>query len=897
MKRIMSWRGVACWAAFLLGSGVFGSSVVLAAESEVRARMSSAHRGFFKSYCIDCHDASEANGGTRLDDIPLEIADIATAERWQKVLGVLNAGEMPPDDATQPPDAEKAGFLEVLSKQMVMARKALADTGGAITMRRLNRREYVNTIRELLDVEVHPRDLPADDDGGTFDTIGSSLFFSSDQFEQYRKLARAALDEAIVKDRKRPEQKTERREVEDAVNKQVAKELERARDTIAKAAEWHASGKPPTEFGFNDETDANTHERVAKGQEHSLLAYQRDPATATGVFTKLGQETIHIPGNTLPGRYIIRVRVAFPSDAPHCSTIEMTPLLKPAPEIARFIELGTQGDEGWPSEMKLLGCRRVTGTIEKPEVIEFPVTVTKSGSHLFGLRERRCNGDSEVSGILNFYWHRQHGLEKHVAFWRGLWVDWMEWEGPLVEQWPPRSHELVLGGIDVGAKPGDAEARGVVERFAERAFRGRPARPSYIDRLMKHYAERRAAGEPFIEAIKTPLSLVLASPSFLYIAEPVDRVAASGDARSDAQSNAASGPKGESRRVRLTDVELANRLSYFLWSSPPDDRLMALARSGTLRDPQTLGTEVDRMLADERAARFISGFAHQWLHMVRLDFFQFNYRLYPLFDGSVKEAARREVYETIRTVLDENLPLGTLLKSDFVVVNDLLADYYGIAGVEGPEFRRVTVPAGLPRGGLLGMAAVLAMGSDGERSSPVERGVWVLQKLLHDPPPPAPANVPQLSRFSGTLMPARKLMISHQEQPQCAQCHRRIDPIGYGLENFDASGRWREEEYTEIAPHPKAVKKKEFFPVDASGVLPDGSAFDGFEGLRDAVARHEADFARGFVEHLVEYALGRPCGFSDEELVATILDASKPKQYTPRAVIHALVESDEFESK
>lgn len=672
--------GAACWVTLLLGGGCAAF-----AESEVRARMQPEHRGFLKAYCVDCHNADEANGGTRLDDISLEISDIATAERWQKVLGVLNAGDMPPDDADQPPDAEKAGFLEVLSRQMVVARKALADSGGAITMRRLNRREYVNTIRELLDVEVHPRDLPADDDGGTFDTIGSSLFFSSDQFEQYRKLARAALDEAIVAETKRPEKKVTRREVEEAVNKQVAKDLERARATIAKAAEWHASGKPPSEFGFNDETEAKTQERVAKGKEHSLLAYQEDPATATGVFTKLGQETIQIPGNTLPGRYIVRVRVAFAPDAPHCSTIDMTLLLKPAPESARFIELGTQGDEGWPSEMKLLGCRRVIGTIEEPEVIEFPVNVTKSGSQIFGLRERRCNGDSEVSGIMNFYWHKQQGLEKDVGFWRGLWVDWMEWEGPLVEQWPPRSHELVLGGIDVGSKPDDAEARGVIERFAERAFRGRPAKPSYVDRLMKLYAERRAAGEPFIEAIKTPLSLVLASPSFLYIAEPVDRVAASGDARNgaqgDAQSGAASSPDGASRRVRLTDVELANRLSYFLWSSPPDDRLMALARSGTLRDPQALGAEVDRMLADERAARFISGFTHQWLHMVRLDFFQFNYRLYPLFDGSVKEAARREVYETVRVVLDENLPLGTLLKSDFVVVNDLLADYYDIPGV------------------------------------------------------------------------------------------------------------------------------------------------------------------------------------------------------------------------
>lgn len=867
------------------------------ADPLVRATMQPAHRAFLETHCVGCHNADDSNGGVRLDDIPLEIGSIAAAERWQKVLGELNSGNMPPDDAPQPPDADKASFLEVLSKQMVVARKALADAGGAITMRRLNRREYVNTIRELLDVDVHPRDLPADDDGGTFDTIGSALFFSSDQFEQYRRLARACLDEAIVTE-KHPNTKASRREVEEAVNKQVAKDLEKARETLAKAAAWRASGKPPTEFGFDDETEGKTQERVARGQEASLLAYQQDPATATGMFTKLGQETVAVPPNAAPGRYIVRARIGFPPGAPHCSAIGMTPLLPPQPDAARFVEFGARGDEGWPSEMSLLACRRVTGTIDTPQVVEFPVTITKGGSRLFGLRERRCNGDAEVSGLLNFYWHKQQGLDALVGFWRGLWIDWVEWEGPLVDQWPPRSHELVFGGIDVAGNPGDPEARTVIERFTERAFRGRPADPAYVARLLKHYTARREAGEPFVEAIKTPLSLVLASPGFLYMAEPVGRggVAAGADGKGGGVSSPGR-EEPEGSRVPITDLELANRLAYFLWSSPPDDRLMGLATSRSLHDPQVLAAEVDRLLADDRVMRFISGFTHQWLHMVRLDFFQFNHRLYPTFDGSVKAAARREVYETMRTVIDDDLPLGTLLKSDFVVINDLLADYYGIAGVEGDEFRRVPVPAGTPRGGLLGMAAILAMGSDGERSSPVERGAWVLRKLLHDPPPPAPANVPQLSRFAGTLMPARQLMTSHQEQPQCAQCHRRIDPIGYGLEHFDAAGRWRDKEYAEIAPHPKAVKKVEFFPIDATGRLPDGTAFDGFDGLRDAVARHDEAFARGLIEHLIEYALGRPCGFSDEDLVAGILAASKDRDHTPRALIQALVASPEFHSK
>jgi hypothetical protein len=195
------------------------------------------------------------------------------------------------------------------------------------------------------------------------------------------------------------------------------------------------------------------------------------------------------------------------------------------------------------------------------------------------------------------------------------------------------------------------------------------------------------------------------------------------------------------------------------------------------------------------------------------------------------------------------------------------------------------------------MAAILAMGSDGERSSPVERGVWVLRKLLNDAPPPAPANVPQLSRFSGKLMPARELMLAHQEQPQCAQCHRRIDPVGFGLENFDAVGCWRAEEYAEVAVLNKVVKQSKLFPIDATGTLPDGTAFNGFHELRDALAKHEADFAKGLVEHLVEFGLGRPCGFSDDGLVQSILQNAKPQNYTPRALIHALVGSREFHTK
>ncbi len=876
------WR----WFALILVACGGPVPVVAAESTPARARMEPVHREFLAAHCTKCHGANESNGGVRLDDLPLEIGDVKAAERWAKVLAVLNSGEMPPKDEPRPADEAKRAFLEVLSKQMVVARKVLADSGGVITMRRLNRREYVNTIRELLDVEVNPTDLPADEDGSTFDTIGTGLFFSSDQFEHYLRLGRAALDEAMVI-MDRPVKQSQRREPEENTNKELRKDYDEAFTSMNKATAWRVSGKPPTEFGWVDETEARTIERRDRDAVIRIGNHLKDPATLSGKFLQpLPWPDVNvIPHTVAPGRYILRAKLGYTDERS---------------AERRFIEYGVQGDQGWPTEMKLLGHREIDGTVEKPEIVELPVTITRKGHRTFGIRDRQHNGWEAAE--TQHYWSKKYRKDK-LSMWRGLWIDWVEWEGPFIDQWPPASHERVLGGVDLKANPGDEQARQVITRFAERAFRGRAVRPEYVTGLLAQYADRRQAGEPFHEAIKTPLAIVLASPAFLYIVEPVERTAPQASVTTVASSTPSGPlqPAGSARRVPLTDVELANRLSYFLWAGPPDDRLLSVAAAGQFRDhgkeKGKLAEEVDRMLDDDRVMRFVSGFMHQWLHMVRLDFFQFNPRLYPKFDATAKAAARREVYETFRHVMDQELPLGTLLKADFVVVNDILADYYDIPGVKGGSFRRVPVPQGMPRGGFLGMAAILAMGSDGERSSPVERGAWVLRKLLHDPPPPAPANVPQLSRFAATLMPARELMTAHQEQPQCAQCHRRIDPIGYALQHFDAAGNWRDEEYVDTYTHYSIITKKATFPIDARGELPDGSTFTGFEGLRDAVTRHEADFARGLVEHLVEYALGRPCGFSDEELVVSILEKAKGKQYTPRAIIQAIVASQEFQSK
>ncbi|MGB1130259.1 MAG: DUF1588 domain-containing protein, partial [Haloferula sp.] len=315
-----------------------------------------------------------------------------------------------------------------------------------------------------------------------------------------------------------------------------------------------------------------------------------------------------------------------------------------------------------------------------------------------------------------------------------------------------------------------------------------------------------------------------------------------------------------------------------------------LAKDKKLRDPAVLRGQVDRLIQDPRAYHFVAGLAHQWLDMKRLDFFQFDVRRHREFDESTRVAAREEVYQTILHLLrSENQgSLQYLLKSDYVVVNGLMAAHYGLEGVVGDHYRKVSLPRGSSRGGLLGMAAIHAMGSDGIESSPVERGAWVLRHLMHAPPPPAPANVPQLSRLDGKPLTKRQKLAAHMEEAQCASCHRKIDPIGFGLENFDAAGKWRE----------KDSEGKRARPIDPAGAFHKGPSFGDFYELRDLIAKwQKEEFARGFTEALIEYGLGRPFGFTDEDLAIEILAAAEEENHSVSAFIQALVSSEPFQRK
>jgi hypothetical protein len=1161
MNRVQSFI-VPCWVLAALSFTSF-----LKAE-ELIPELPDKHFDFLATYCLDCHDSLTEKGSVNLEDLAFQITTIQEAELWQKVLNTMNSGEMPPEDKKQPEESEKADFLDALAGTMVDARRSLSDTGGEITMRRLNRREYQNSMESLLGFEIDVSTLPADGGGSTFDTEGASQFISSDQIEQYLKLGRSAVGEWLERRAAAGQPaKVFRVEPENTVNVQSRKEMATLEEAHQRYLLWKAevdkiaflpenkealaqirkkydlddsvalkdnlrlyqntnllkNTPDATKFGFRDGNQASF---SFQGGYDRTYAYRKQylefPNSDTGTYLKLSWaiqriDVVPDPEDVPPGTYKLRMRagsvegsdpsrhfievghpqrdvnvpfgfttkpiaslqvtgteenpeiiettVVINSDTPREFAIQervpsegkktikrefskykaengygtppaiwvdwielegpipdaatatskltriepeetinprnekeiekmedaferfdqwkkgvdevaktpenqaiiaeiaktephiLDPLkfyrfadrLKGAPDARdfgfeevrapqkanrdwpnlhayykhyadlphrdtgayikptkgtgrvivspeklpignytlrvrvgavegsdpgrHFIEVGHPQrmyngiDWDWGLEGRAISTNQVTGTIAEPQIIEIPIEVGSNTLREFAVQEKQPN-NGKIKALFGIYnaAKKKNGYGIPPA----LWIDWVELEGPH-----PASHSeatLTDWWVEPHTTPDDSQrAREIFENFAVTAFRGVAAEDDFLDRLSAIYETRRAAGDTFDQALELPLAVILSSPGFIYFNEPV------GDPTNDADE-----------RRQLNDRELAVRLAYFLWSAPPDEELLSLAQSGELGNPDILRSQVDRLIADPRSDEFVSGFLHQWLDMERLDFFQFDTTLYRDFDESTRSAARQEVYQSFAHLLrSDDGNLGQLLKSDHVFVNGLLATYYGLEGVTGDEFQKVSLPAGSPRGGLLGMAAIHAMGSDGIESSPVERGAWVLRHLLNDPPPPAPPNVPQLSRLNDESLTVRQKLAAHMEEAQCASCHRKIDPIGFGLENFDAAGKWRTEERHGKNAH----------PIDPADQFHNGPKFNDYFELREIIADREPDFARGFTEHLIGYGLGRPFGFTDEDLAGEIVVAAKNDNFAVSAFIHSLVQSEQFRAK
>ena len=456
-------------------------------------------------------------------------------------------------------------------------------------------------------------------------------------------------------------------------------------------------------------------------------------------------------------------------------------------------------------------------------------------------------------------------------------IESVEFEGPLYDQWPPAHHrQLLPPREESGADSDEAYARHVIARFLPRAYR-RPVTDGEIDRLLAFFQRVQKQGGSLEDSLRETLAMGLISPDFLYLVEP-------DPGKAEAQSP-------------LDPFELASRLSYFLWSTMPDERLFALAESGELTKPEVLAAEIDRLLSDERSWSFVEQFTTQWLDLEAVDRVAVNPEYYPDWDNELKPWMIEETRHFFAEVLREDLSALNFIDSEFAMLNEPLGRHYQLDGApQGTSFERVALADEDPRGGLLTQASVLLGNSTGEDSHPILRAVWLRDRLLDDPPADPPPNVPELNAEDPEFakLSVREQLEQHREDAACNDCHRGIDPWGIAMEQFDAVGLWRDE------IRRKAPRNKGFvsLPVEAATELPGGHALEGAEGLKQYLLEARTEqFARSLVKRLTSYALGRTMEFADEAEVERLTAEFTAEDYRLRPLIHAIVQSEVFQTK
>lgn len=453
-------------------------------------------------------------------------------------------------------------------------------------------------------------------------------------------------------------------------------------------------------------------------------------------------------------------------------------------------------------------------------------------------------------------------------------IDSVEFTGPLYEAWPPKHHQVISLPSPQREVGELVYAKEVVAAFMRRAYR-RPVQDFEVNSMLRLFSQIRPMSASFEDAIRETLALVLVSPDFLYLVEPEN-----GDGIAKAP---------------LSDFEFASRLSYFLWSTMPDARLFELAESGTLRDPAILTSEIDRMLADERSWQFVSQFTNQWLDLASVDRVAVNPQYYENWDTSIEPWMQEETRHFFAEVLRNDLSALNFIDSDFAMLNAPMARHYGIAnGPRGSSYERVRLPTHSKRGGLLGHASMLLGNSTGEDSHPIMRAVWIRERLLDDPPAPPPPNVPALDSENPDFnqLPVRAQLEIHRQDPNCADCHRGIDPWGIALEHYDAVGNWRD------SIKRLAGKRQRLLPVNTETTLPGGHPIDGVDDLKAFLIEHRSEqFAKAIVSRVTSYALGRSIEFADEGEVDKMRDQFVESDYQLRPLIHAIVNNELFQTK
>jgi len=760
------------------------------------APTTSERKHMLMQYCTACHNdkAKTAN----MSVVPLNADNLpANLATWEKILRRLSVGEMPPRGMPRPPKEQITDFTNWLSTSLDKLGAAHPDPGRA-TLRRMNRAEYANAVRDLLALDVDfSKSLPVDDTGYGFDNIADILTVSPTLMDRYvntaGKVSRLATgvtsEKAITTDFKFTKDLFENAFGVPSYN-------ERANDDLPLDSRGGGSIKfyAPYDASYTVQIYLNS----GSGTESEIDAFNR---IETKVALKAGLRTIGVS---------FRKKLALEES------------LIPKTTTGERPKKPTGDPEQMPLDVQVDGAR--VATLMVPSFGNAPYF--QQAFYLRDVMQISMVGPFDIKGAGD-----------------------------------TPSRRKIFTCRPSSSLSENACATTILTNLAHHAYR-RPVTKADISPLMKIYAEGRKDAD-FEHGIEASLEAILVSPSFLFMREMDPARAKPGLVH------------------RISDTELATRLSFFLWSSLPDDELLAVAEKDQLHEPDVLKQQVGRMLKDPRSKALTDNFAGQWLYLRKLEYQRPDRRVFPDFDQRLRQAMLTETNMFFDNIVKDNRSVLDFLDADYTFLNQRLAEHYGIPGVYGTTFRKVQLDPVKRRGGLLNQASILTATSYNNRTSVVLRGKWILENILASPPPPPPPNVPALTDVkNGKLLTVREQMEMHRSNPVCASCHTKMDPFGFSLENYNAIGAWR------VADAGKTL--------DVSAVLPDGTKFEGPKGLEDVLINRKEQFVEAFTERLMTYALSRGIEAYDMPAVRSVRYAAAKDDYRMQSIIMGIVQSIPF---
>jgi len=828
---------------------------------------------FFAAYCFECHDDLTAEGNVRLDNaVDRDWNSRGSQGYFERILDVIAKGEMPPADEPQPSAEERAATQRYLHEQLLAA----SETGGTV-LRRLNRREYENTIEDLFgfDFEV-PAGFPADHVRHGFDTMGEDLVLSPPLLESYFTAAVAVADTLFPPPPKPVQAATVRRSAENMAISYSSSmvidgsmRLAQRTPIIIRSCTW------PTSF------EAKVSGRYRISVTLSAIGSLADEPMKLHVYAKniaLDKGNDDNPRNL---RLLAAYDVTSAEPTTFTGEAELyqgeTPIFYYA--NAPLDSKDKKDFEAYLREQFAAHPRLLAGWMAVKHGrglrggVGWDRVKAKMASDDLDLSRAELGTPAAEKTIRTMVKQARQYVESisYQIFEEGpsIGVHEAVIEGPFarVEDDETRRRQKLRARFlgDTENLPQDERVHAILDRFLPRAFR-RPVTDSEVAEYARVVLDHLASGHSFDDAMHLAIRTALVSPDFLY---------------------------HETLPGRLNDFELASRLSYFLTSHPPDERLRQRSRKSELDDPEVLQSEAERLLESRRCANFVTSFTGQWLGIDRLPEIMPDPRLLD-FKTSDRNAMIRESERFFTEILRRNLSVKTFLDPEFTFLNkDLASHIYGRTDVKSRNLTRVSLPPDSPYGGILGQASVMMATANGVDTQPVLRGVWILENVLGDPPPPPPTNVPAITPDTRGTTTVRDLLVAHASEESCARCHEKIDPLGFVLENFDPIGRWR----THYPVHDERNRRRDGPPVDASGILPDGTALGDVRDLKAYAVKHVDDFGRCIAEKLMTYATGRELSYADRHEIAEIVARKLEENAGFRDLLIALIQSEVFRMK